>query len=102
MLKPLPTLKHFPYTTLFESDAGLQTVNLSGISAGGEESQILSVTAASSDTGLIPPPTVSYTSPSSEGHTSESQLLKQLGSGLITVTMRDAELDTVPGNAYDD
>ena len=38
-------------------------MNLTGITAGAGESQVLTITAASSNPGLIPNPTVTYTSP---------------------------------------
>ena len=58
----LPTLNAISNRTITE-DAGLQTVALSGITAGpGQASQTLAVTAVSSDTGLIPDPTVIYIS----------------------------------------
>src|SRR5207245_6989664 len=58
-----PTLDAIPDPPAILEDAALQTVNLTGISAGGGESQTLTVTASSNNTGLIPNPTVSYTSP---------------------------------------
>ncbi|MFN9287739.1 MAG: ELWxxDGT repeat protein, partial [Planctomyces sp.] len=48
-------------------DAAEQSVSLSGIAAGGGESQFLRVTATSSNTILIPNPTISYTSPGTSG-----------------------------------
>ena len=51
-----PTLNALANVTINES-AGLQTVNLSGITSGAtNESQTLTVTASSSNTGLIPNP----------------------------------------------
>ena len=44
-----------------------QTVNLTGITANGGEVQQLSVTAVSDNTGLIPDPTVTYSSADSTG-----------------------------------
>jgi uncharacterized repeat protein (TIGR01451 family) len=70
-------------------DAGLQTVNLTGISAGGGESQALTVTATSNNTGLIPNPTVSYTSPNATGSLSFTPVANQSGSATITVTVQD-------------
>jgi hypothetical protein len=61
-----PTLDPIGPVTLPE-DAGLQTVNLAGIGAGPDELQTLTVTATSSNPGLIPDPTVSYTSPNATG-----------------------------------
>src|SRR5437667_9603247 len=55
-----PTLNAIPDPPAILEDAGLQTVNLTGISAGGGETQTLTVTASSNNTALIPNPTVSY------------------------------------------
>ena len=58
-----PTLNSIGNLTINEN-AGLQTVNLSGISSGAaNENQTLTVTAVSGNTGLIPNPTVNYTTP---------------------------------------
>ena len=62
-----PTLNTLNPVTINE-DAGLQTVNLTGISTGtGNEIQTLTVTVSSGNTGLIPNPTVNYTSPNTTG-----------------------------------
>src|SRR5258705_11601428 len=56
-----------PAVTINEN-AGVQSVNVSCISSGAtNENQTLTVTATSSNTGLIPNPTVSYTRPNSTG-----------------------------------
>ena len=62
-----PTLTAITDPTAILEDAGAQTVNLSGIGAGGGESQTLVVSAVSSNTGLIPNPTASYTTANSTG-----------------------------------
>src|SRR5207245_1916048 len=56
-----PTLDKPSDLTILDN-AGLQTVNLTGISAGPSESQTLTVTASSDNTGVIPNPAVTYTS----------------------------------------
>jgi len=61
-------------------------VNLSGITAGLSESQ-LTVTASSSNTGLIPNPTVTYTSPSVTGSLSFTPVANAYGAATITVTV---------------
>ncbi len=65
------------------SSPGPQTVNLTGISAGGGETQVLAVTATSSDTALIPSITVSYTSPATTG----TLAFTPQGSGTATITV---------------
>ena len=96
-----PTLDAISDPAAINEDAGVQTVNLSGITAGGGESQALQVTATSSNTALIPNPTVSYTSPDATGSLSYQPVANQSGTAVITVTVRDAGLDGVLGNDDD-
>ena len=89
-----PTLDAIPNPTAILEDAGLQTVNLSGISAGpGESGQPLQVTASSNNTGLIPNPTVTYTSPAATGSLSYTPVANASGSAVVTVTVTDGGLD---------
>ena len=84
-----PTLNALANVTINES-AGLQTVNLSGITSGAaNEVQTLTVTASSSNTGLIPTPTVSYTSPNATGSITFTPVALAYGSATITVTVND-------------
>jgi hypothetical protein len=83
-----PTLDAIGNLTINE-DALLQTVNLTGISAGGGESQTLVITATSNNTGLIPNPTVNYTSPNASGSLTFTPVANANGSALITVTVND-------------
>ncbi|MGI9459347.1 MAG: Ig-like domain-containing protein [Pirellulales bacterium] len=87
-----PTLDAFADLTIDE-DAAEQTVNLSGISAGSGESQILKITAASSNTSLIPDPDIAYTSANPTGTLAFTPLAHQSGTATITVTVEDAGLD---------
>src|SRR5436190_1565745 len=80
-----PTLNSIANLTINE-DAGLQTVNLAGISSGGEN-QTLVVTASSSNTGLIPTPTVNYTSPNATGTLTFIPVANANGPATITVTV---------------
>ncbi len=84
-----PTLNVIPDPAAILEDAGLQTVNLSGITAGGGETQTLSVTATSGNPGLIPNPTVTYTSPNATGSLSYTPVANQNGTAIITVTVMD-------------
>ncbi|MCY2990031.1 MAG: tandem-95 repeat protein, partial [Planctomycetota bacterium] len=88
-----PTLAPIPDPAAIQEDAGQQTVNLGGISAGGGESQPLQITAASSNVGLIPNPTVTYTSPNTTGSLSYTPVANQNGTATITVTVTDGGLD---------
>ena len=84
-----PTLNTLANITVNEGTA--QTVSLAGIGTGAtNESQTLTVTASSSNPGLIPNPTVSYTSPSATGSLSFTPATGTSGSATITVTVNDA------------
>ena len=84
-----PTLNALANVTINEG-AGLQTVNLSGISSGAtNEAQTLSVTASSSNPALIPTPTVNYTSPNSTGSISFNPVAFAFGTATVTVTVND-------------
>ena len=87
-----PTLDALGNVTIDE-DASEQTVNLTGISAGGAESQPLRVTATSSDSGLIPNPTVTYTSANATGSIAFTPVADESGMATITVTVEDGGLD---------
>ena len=84
-----PTLN--PLSNLIiNQGAGLQTVNLSGISSGApNENQTLQVAASSSNTGLIPTPLVNYTSPNATGSITFTPVALAYGSATITVTVND-------------
>lgn len=74
----------FPVTTL------TQFVSLSGITAGGIESQALTVTATSSNTAAIPNPTVTYSSADPTGMLEFTPTQDAAGTFTITVTVTDA------------
>ncbi|HOX56116.1 MAG TPA: Ig-like domain-containing protein [Candidatus Paceibacterota bacterium] len=85
-----PTLDPLSDLALNES-AGLQTVNLTGISAGApNEYQTLVVTATSSDPSLIPTPKVTYTTPNHTGSIAFTPVALASGSATITVTVNDS------------
>ena len=63
---------------------------LGGIGSGAaNESQTLTVTASSSNTALIPDPTVVYTSPNATGSLKYTPVADQHGTATITVTVTD-------------
>ncbi|QDV17126.1 hypothetical protein Pan153_17610 [Gimesia panareensis] len=78
---------------LISTNAPEQTVSLSGITAGGGESQPLRVTAQSSNPSLIPDPVISYTSDESTGSLLFTPATDQAGTATITVTVEDGGLD---------
>jgi hypothetical protein len=84
-----PTLNLLVNLSINEN-AGLQTVNLSGITSGAaNENQSLTVTASSSNPSLIPTPVVNYTSPNSTGSITFAPVAYAFGSSTITVTVND-------------
>ena len=84
-----PTLNALANISINE-DAAAQTVNLSGIASGAvNESQTLTITASSSNTGLIPNPTATYTSPNATGSLAFTPVTSAFGSANITVTVND-------------
>ncbi len=85
----LPTLNAISNLTINEN-AGLQTVNLSGITSGAaNEIQTLTVTAFSSNTNLIPNPTVNYTNANTTGKLTFAPVTNANGTATITVTVND-------------
>ena len=86
-----PTLNAIGNLT-FNQNSGLQTVSLSGVTSGSaSENQTLSVTAVSSNPGLIPTPSVSYTSPGTTGSLSFTPVNNASGTAIITVTVNDGQ-----------
>jgi hypothetical protein len=84
-----PTLNAITNLTINEN-TGLQTVSLSGITSGAtNENQTFTVTAVSSNTGLIPNPTVNYTNANSTGSLTFTPTVNGNGTATITVTVND-------------
>ena len=84
-----PTLNPLSNVVINEN-AGLQTVNLSGISSGmTSEAQALTVTAVSGNPSLIPNPAVNYTSPNATGTLSFTPVPGNYGTATVTVTVND-------------
>ncbi|MDQ3580974.1 MAG: Ig-like domain-containing protein, partial [Pseudomonadota bacterium] len=88
-----PTLDAIADPTAINEDASQQTTNLTGITAGGGESQPLQVTATSNNTGLIPNPTVTYTSPDMTGSLAYTPVANAFGTAIVTVTVTDGGPD---------
>ena len=84
-----PTLAAIVNPAAINEDAGAQTVSLSNITAGPGETQVLTVTATSSNTALIPNPTVTYTSPGATGSLSYTPVANASGTATVTVTVTD-------------
>ncbi|WP_254512716.1 beta strand repeat-containing protein [Anatilimnocola floriformis] len=96
-----PTISPISAVTINE-DAGLQTVNFSGVSYGGDvPAQAIAISVSSSNPTLIPTPNVNYTSPNATGSLSFTPAANLSGTSTITVTVRDSGIDLIPGNADD-
>ena len=89
-------------TPIPENTAGPLTINLSGITAGpGDQAQALTFTVTSSNTALIPTPTVAnggiiYTSPDTTGLLVYNPVANVCGQATITVTVTDNGSTTSP------
>jgi VCBS repeat-containing protein len=95
-----PTLDQ-PANVMVDGGATPHNVALTGITNGGDTGQAISVTATSSNTGLIPNPTVSYTSPNATGTLTYTPVAGMTGQADITVTVRDAGLNGFLGDGDD-
>lgn len=95
-----PTINPISNVSVLE-DAAVQTVNLTGITAGAE-TQALTVTATSGSPSIIANPTVNYISPNATGTLTFTPLADQYGPVVITVTVRDAGHDGIMNNADDE
>lgn len=86
-----PTLNSLAARTVNEN-AAAQNVTLSGIGAGAtNEPDVLTITAVSSNPGVVPHPTVSYTSPDTTGTLTFRPATNAYGSAVITVTVNDGQ-----------
>jgi hypothetical protein len=84
-----PTINAVSSVTVCQN-ASQQTINLSGISDGSTaESQTISVSAVSNNTGLIPNPAITYSSPASGATLKYTPVAGQSGTAIITVTVND-------------
>lgn len=70
-------------------NAPAQSIALTGISAGPNESQFLQIRVTSSNPSLIPTPTVTYQSPDPSGTLTFAPALNQTGTSIVTVTVED-------------
>ena len=74
---------------IISENGPLQTVTLSGITAGAGENQTLTVVVSSNNPDLIPHPTVNYLSPETTGKLTFTPVASTIGTATITVTVRD-------------
>jgi len=81
--------------------SGVQSIVLSGISAGAGEAQSLSVTVSADNTGLVLNPRVQYVPGQANATVSFTPASDRTGNAQITLTLRDSGPDGVPGNSDD-
>ncbi len=82
-----PTLDAITNVTIYQ-DTGLQTINLTGISAGTSGNPTVNVYAVSSDNGtIISTPTVNYTNSNSTGTLTFAPVSGATGTATVTVTV---------------
>lgn len=84
-----PTIDPIPDPPLTPAEAGPQSLTLTGIGAGGEESQSLAITAVSDRPALLPDPVVDYVSPATEAALHYTPAPDAAGIVVITVTVQD-------------
>ena len=84
-----PTLDPISNIGLLVS-AGLQTVNLTGITDNNGGIETITISAVSDNTALVPNPTVTYTNPNSTGTLTFTPTAGLSGTAQITVTAQDA------------
>lgn len=87
--KQPPTLAAITNPAVIPPSSGQQTVALTGISAGANTTQPLTITATSDNPALIPNPTVNYTAPNSSGTLTYTPVAGAQGTADITVTATD-------------
>jgi hypothetical protein len=89
-LNNAPTLTAISNPSSICQNTGLQIINLTGIGTGAaNESQTLTISVSSSNTGLIPTPSITYLSPNATGSLSYTPVAGVSGTSTITVTIND-------------
>ncbi|GIV35046.1 MAG: hypothetical protein KatS3mg031_2581 [Chitinophagales bacterium] len=86
-----PTLDTIRDPVAIFEDAGPQWINLTGISAGGNENQPLNIMVTTDNPGLFASLYVSYNYPSASGSVHYQPVANQWGSTLVTITVDDGQ-----------
>ncbi|NJN25074.1 MAG: tandem-95 repeat protein [Cyclobacteriaceae bacterium] len=84
-----PTLDAVPDPAIILEDAGEQTVTITGISAGPNETPPPTVAVSSSNLSLIPAPSISYNSIDGTALVKYTPITNQYGLSIITVSVND-------------
>ncbi|MDN5211424.1 Ig-like domain-containing protein [Fulvivirgaceae bacterium BMA12] len=93
-----PLLDDIPDPAPIDEDDPEQVINLSGINAGPNESQVLTVTASTTSTGLLTIAPVEYISPQSTGTIRYTPVPNASGTADIEVCVTDSGDDTAPND----
>ena len=102
-----PSVGPTPASISIPESSPIQTINLTGVDAGPFETQAMKIEVVSSDTSLIPNPTVTFTPPTPGVAGSGSAVIKyqptafQFGSATLQVKITDAGLDGLLGTNTD-
>ncbi len=96
----VPTLDAL-YAVGLDENAGEQTIALSGIDSGGDEGQLVRVTASSDNTGLLSEPIVLHSEGADSGTLKFTPLFGQVGTAKITVYLEDCGPDGSFSNSED-
>lgn len=86
-----PTLDAIPSPLVILEDAGEQTVQLTGISAGDNEDQQLQITASSNNPGLVSGFNIVYLQGASTGQLKFTTKQNKFGNAIITVQVNDGQ-----------
>ncbi|HEV7224729.1 MAG TPA: DUF4214 domain-containing protein [Pirellulales bacterium] len=84
-----PTIDPVPDPPPILPGSGPQTISLTGIGGGPNETQNVTITASSSNPALIPDPQVNYSSPNATGTLVYAPVAGAKGTATITVTLKD-------------
>ncbi|MDQ3393969.1 MAG: fibronectin type III domain-containing protein [Bacteroidota bacterium] len=91
-----PTIDPIASPSAIQHSSGEQTMLLTGITAGPNDNQKITVTATTNNPGIIKNLSVEYTSPQSTATLRYSPVPDQLGKAEITVTVKDDGPNTAP------
>ena len=91
-INDIPTLDPL-YALGLDENAAEQSIVLSGIDSGGDEGQLVRVTATSDNPDLLSAPIVDYSEGAESGVLKFTPLIGQIGTATVTVHLEDSGLD---------
>jgi len=93
-----PTINNIANPAAINEESAQKTINLTGITAGPNETQTLAVTATSSDPALLEIISVNYTSPQSTGSIIYKPKPNAFGTAIVTVVVTDNGSGVLPND----